>query len=304
MRRVLNVIAVLLGIVLLAVVGLAVAIVVDRGQGPGRLAALANVTAPGVSGPDVAAYVARPSGAGPHPAVILIHEFWGLRDDMVAKADLLAAQGYVVVAPDLFRGVTTDFLPTAIYNVVSTPAETQNADLAAVYAWLVSQPDVDVSRVAVAGFCFGGGASLRYSLTNPDLAATVVFYGQVVTDPAQLAQLPGPVLGIFGGADSSIPLDQVQAFEAGLEQAAVPHTISIYDGQPHAFVTTVDAIAAGGAPGEAWAQMLAFLDENLKRAPGVVASPARSANVPDDRWAYAFRLAWSHLFETDSHSHH
>jgi len=302
MRLVGRIVLSLLGIVVTAGLVLVAAVAIDRSQGVGRLAHIATVRVPGRTGPDVDAYVARPIGPGPHPAVILIHEFWGLRSEMTAKADLLARRGYVVIAPNLFRGVTTEFLPSAIYNVIATPVSEQNQDLDAVYSWLSAQPEVDADRIAVAGFCFGGAASLRYSLTNPDLSATIVFYGQVVTDPEQLAHLPGPVLGIFGGADSSIPLDEVRGFETGLEQAGVEHTVTIYPDQPHAFVTDVEAIAAGGAPGEAWAEMVAFLERSFAEAPGGGPEHQLRDPIADGRLMFALRLAWSHLFES-GHSH-
>lgn len=304
MRWVIRIVAVIVGIVLVAVVGLAVAIAVDRGQGAERLAPLVNATVPGLTGPDVAAYVARPSGPGPHPAVIMIHEFWGLRQDVVDKADLLAEQGYIVIAPDLFRGVATDFVPSGIYNVVTSTTANQNEDLDAVFAWLSAQSDVDRQRTAVAGFCFGGGAALRYSLTNADLAATVIFYGQLVTDSQQLSRLSGPVLGIFGGADPSIPTEEVRAFDAALEEAGIAHTITIYDGQPHAFVSTVEAIQAGGPPGDAWVEMVSFLDQALLLNQASSESPMPAAGLPDERLLYAWRLAWSHLFAMGSgHGH-
>ena len=304
MRVVIRILGVLVAVVLVAIVGLGIAIVVDRSQGGGRLAAVANTTVPGTTGPSVAAYVARPAGPGPHPAVIMIHEFWGLRPELTAKADLLAEQGYLVIAPDLFRGVTTDFLPSAIVNVVTSTNDAQAEDLDAVYTWAASQSDVDRQRIGVLGFCFGGGAALRYSLTNPDLAATVVFYGQPVTDAEQLKRLSGPVLGIFGGADASIPQEDVRAFDAALNQAGIAHTVTVYDGQPHAFVTSVEAIQAGGAPGDAWAQMVAFLEQSLKTTSAHVQTPRSVVDLRDDPWGYAFRLAWSHLFEMGpAHAH-
>ena len=304
MRVVIRVLAVLVGLVLIAIVGLGVAVFVDRAQGGQRLALVSDTVVPGTTGPDVAAYVTRPAGPGLHPAVIMIHEFWGLRPDVAAKADLLAEQGYLVIAPDLFRGVTTDFLPSAIVNVVTSTSAAQAEDLDAVYTWLASQSDVDRQRIGVLGFCFGGGAALRYSLTNPDLAATVVFYGQPVTDAEQLKRLSGPVLGIFGGDDASIPQDDVRAFDAALTEADIAHTVTVYDGQPHAFVSSVDAIRAGGAPAEAWAQMVAFLEQSLKATSAHVQTPRSVVDLRDDPWGYAFRLAWSHLFEMGpAHAH-
>lgn len=298
---------VLLGILFLIggfILFLAGSIVVDALVGGGRLDKLANITVPGVNGgPDVRAYVAKPAGDGPFPTVIMIHEFFGLNESIVSKADLLAQEGYMVVAPDTFRGSTTTWIPRAIYQVITTKPEAVNADLDSVYAWLESQSDAAQDRVGVAGFCYGGRASLLYSLHNNRLAAAVVFYGSPETDPAVLKNLPGPVLGIFGGADQSIPLANVDAFEKGLEAAGVPHQISVYDGQPHAFVQNADGIKAGGAQGEAWSEMLVFLEKNLK---GDSSSRGESVSIDYQApfaWKYYAMLVFEHAFGTASHMH-
>jgi carboxymethylenebutenolidase len=298
---------ILLGILILVVgfvVFLVGSVIVDSFLGADRLDKVTNMTIPDTSGePDVRAYVARPDGEGPFPAVIMIHEFYGLNESIISKADLLAQEGYLVVAPDTFRGSTTAWIPRAIYQVITTRPEAINADLDSVYAWLESQPDVDADRVATAGFCYGGRASLAYSLHNPQLAATVIFYGSPETDPAILKTLPGPVLGIFGGADQSIPVEEVKAFEAALTQAGIPHEITIYDGQPHAFVQDAAGIQAGGAQGEAWAQMLAFLETNLKNRSAVSHVVALSDYKAPFDWRYYSMLVYEHAFGTASHMH-
>ncbi len=283
---------------------LPLSIFVDSLLGADRLDALTNTTIPGVNGgPDVRAYIARPEGDGPFPTVIMIHEFYGLRESIVGKADLLAKEGYIVIAPDTFRGATTSWIPRAIYQVSTTKPEEVNADLDSIYAWLESQMDVDANRIAIAGFCYGGRTSLVYSLHNNKLAATVIFYGSPETDPAVLKNLPGPVLGIFGDADQSIPVEEANAFDQALGEAGVVHTISIYAGQPHAFVEDVDGIQAGGAQGEAWAEMLAFLDANLKYASSTRNGEAISYSAEFD-WYYYAMLAYEHAFGTASHQHH
>lgn len=289
---------ILLGIILL-VVGLAVflagSIAVDYLLGRQRINAVTNTLIPGSGGPDVRAYVARPSGSGPFPVVIMIHEFYGLNASIASKAEGLAAEGYLVVAPDTFRGSTTAWIPRAIYQVVTSKPEQVNADLDSVYAWLEQQPEADSKRTAVMGFCYGGRTALVYSLHNHRLAATAVFYGQPETDPAVLKTLPGPVLGIFGGADSSIPQADVQAFERGLTEAGVPHEITVYPGQPHAFLHDMESIRAGGAQGQAWAQLLAFLKANLMDGSvnHRVTPAAYRAAFPV---GYYLRLAYAHLF--------
>ncbi len=268
----------------------------------GRLDAVTNTRIPNPSGPEIRAYVAKPATPGPSPAVIMIHEFWGLNEDIRQKADLLAESGYLVVAPDMFRGSSTGWVPRAIYQVVSTPVEQINADAGAVFDWLAAQPEVQADRIAILGFCFGGRTAMLFSLQQPKLAGTVIFYGSPVTDAERLKALPGPVLGIFGGADNSIPLEVVRAFEAGLEQAGVPHTISIYDGQPHAFVSSVEGIRAGGVQGEAWNEMLQFLEETLKRGASAQRAPSALVRANDFiGWGYLWALAWLHAGAGHSH---
>ena len=176
-------------------------VAVDALVGGGRVAALTNTAIPNAAGQSVAAYVARPPGEGPFPAVIMLHEFWGLKEEIAGKADALAEQGYVVVAPDMYRGQTTDWLLRAIYLDLTVPEAQALGDLDPVFDWLQEQPNVDPDRIVVMGFCYGGGKALQYSLRNPELAATGVFYGSLERDPAVLGQLPGPVLGAAEGDD-------------------------------------------------------------------------------------------------------
>lgn len=250
-------------VALLAVIGaIAISIPVDRWLARGTVERLANDTAPGPDGP-VHVYVAFPSeGEGPFPLVVMIHEFWGLDEATIGKAELLAEDGYVVVAPDLMRGRTTRWLPSAIWQTLRTPDERVRADLDAVLAAaddLAPELAVDAEQLAVMGFCFGGRQALRYALERPQVRATGVFYGNVPGDADALARLGGPVLGVFGAEDGTIPLAEVEAFERGLEAAGVDHEVRVFDGVGHAFVTTTDAIASDPVQGEAWALLRAFL---------------------------------------------
>jgi carboxymethylenebutenolidase len=260
---------ILLGLLSLAmglVILLAGSVAIDFAIGGERINAVTNTTIPGQNGgPDVRAYVATPPGDGPFPVVIMIHEFYGLNESIVGKAQGLAQEGYLVVAPDTFRGSTTAWIPRAIFQVITNKPEQVNQDLDSVYAWIEAQPNAVADRVGIVGFCYGGRASLSYSLHNDQLAATVIFYGSPVTDPQVLRSLPGPVLGIFGGADNSIPVEDVHAFEAALNQAGISNEIALYENQPHAFVTDMESIRSGGVQGQAWAQMLEFIEKNLKQ---------------------------------------
>ena len=299
-RVLLGVLVFFVGFVVLLVGSVAV----DYALGADRLDSVANTTIAAINdGPDVRAYVATPGGVGPFPTIIMIHEFYGLNESIVSKADLLAEEGYLVIAPDTFRGSTTTWIPRAIYQVISSKSENVNADLDSVYAWLESRADVDADRIAIAGFCYGGRTSLAYSLHNNQLAATVIFYGSPETDPAILKTLSGPVLGIFGEADQSIPVEQVNAFDAALTEAGVSHEITIYDGQPHAFVKDAEMIRAGGAQGEAWGQMLAFLEKNLKNLGTYKNNHAMSAYRLPFAWKYYVMLVYEHAFGTARHMH-
>ena len=300
-RRVLLWLALLLGSFVLGLAGI---IALDYARDDGRIEAVTNTVVPGTNdNPDVRAYVAKPEGDEPFPTVIMIHEFYGLNERILSKADLLAEDGYLVIAPDTFRGSTTTQIPRAIYQVITTKPETVNADLDSVFAWLEASADVDPERIATLGFCYGGRASLGYSLHNPDIAATVVFYGFPETDPQILQVLPGPVLGIFGGADQSIPLDDVNAFEQGLETAGIPHQISIYEGQPHAFMRGADEIRAGGAQGEAWNEMLSFLDANLRQSQSTSLNRFATSNsyITSFELHYYLMLVYEHAFGSASH---
>jgi carboxymethylenebutenolidase len=297
-RFLLGLLSLAMGLVILLVGSVAV----DFAIGGERIIGVTNTTIPGQNGgPDVRAHVATPPGDGPFPVVIMIHEFYGLNESIVGKAEGLAEEGYLVVAPDTFRGSTTAWIPRAIFQVITNRPEQVNQDLDSVYTWIEAQPHAAVDRVGIAGFCYGGRASLSYSLHNDRLAATVIFYGSPVTDPQVLRSLPGPVLGIFGGADTSIPVENVHAFEAALNQAGIPNEITLYANQPHAFVTDMESIRSGGVQGQAWGQMLEFLQKNLKQGGAAHTPVSIQAYANPFDWKYYLLLVYEHTIGTDGH---
>lgn len=278
MRIFKRIVAWALGIIAVLVLTLVASIAVEGWLGNGRIDTLTNTRVSSVGNPDVRAFVARPDGEGPFPAVIMVHEWWGLNNKIVEKAEELAKQGYVVVAPDTLRGSSTDWIPRAIYQVATANTAQVNTDVDAVYTWLTAQPDVVADKIAIMGFCYGGRTSLLYSIHNPQIAATGIFYGMADTTPEQLAALRGPVLGIWGGADASIPLAEVDALAANLEAAGVSHTFRVFEGQPHAFVKSVAEIQQGGPQQEAWNDLLVFLDNALNGSASV--APTTPSGVP------------------------
>jgi carboxymethylenebutenolidase len=211
-------------------------------------------------------FLAGPEGPGPHPAVLLLHEWWGLNEGMTILADALAEEGYVVFAPDVYRGRVTAQVPRALFWRLTTPPEQVEADVDAALAHLMALPNVDTERVASWGFCFGGGHSLLLGLRQPDeVPLTIVYYGDIVTDPDLLEPLVNSrgVLGIFGEEDRQIPVEDVSEFESALNTLAIPNEITIYPGVGHAFVNE-DNFDQPGAAGEAWRQAVDFLDRHFK----------------------------------------
>lgn len=299
MKRILGRIALIAGgLVAALILLLAGMVLIDGLFGPARLDAITNTRIVNPRGPEVRAFVARPAAPGKYPAVIMLHEFWGLTPEMIGKARALAEEGYIVIAPDVYRGSATSLVPRAIFQVISNPAAQIDADLDAVFAWAGSQPDVRAERIGIMGFCAGGANSLRYSLGNGKLAATIVLYGQVVTDPQRLKSLSGSVLGIFGEADTSIPLEGVRAFERGLKTAGVPSRVSIYPGQPHAFVGSIEEIRKGGPSGQAWAEITSFFKATLMADTPPVRNTAPSQIADAFDWGYWLQVALLHAGHT------
>jgi carboxymethylenebutenolidase len=298
-----------IGILVLGVLALAVLLggglfVWDATLGP-KATDYTNVTFSSADGATVHGYLAQPKEPGSYPAVIMIHEFWGLNQHIQTMADDLAARGYVVLAPDTYRGQTTGQIPRAIYLRVNTPQERVMADLQGAFDFLKTQPNVDARRIAVLGFCYGGEMALQHALRNAELAATVVFYGSPVTDPAQLGALletKRPVLGIFAQDDQQIPPAEANAFQTALNAAGIPNTVTIYPNVGHAFVQP-ETIAAGGAAADAWRQTIEFLDANVKnkaahgveRAQPVAYHAAPNFVVPARGALYWCTVAVSHL---------
>jgi carboxymethylenebutenolidase len=150
----------------------------------------ANVEYSDASGNELLGYLATPESPGPYPAVLLIHEWWGLNEGMTVLADALSEEGYVVFAPDGYRGNVTSMFPRALWLRITTPTEQVEADIDSGLAYLRGLDNVDGEQVASMGFCFGGGHSLQLGLRQSEnLALTIMYYGAVVTDPNLLRPL-------------------------------------------------------------------------------------------------------------------
>ena len=199
------------------------------------------------------------------PAVIMIHENKGLNDNIKKMANLLARNGYVVLAVDLFKGeVTTDRNRSSeLSQYVRDNQHIATANLKSAVKYLSSLPNVNPEKVVSLGWCFGGGQSLELALNSQDypLAATIIYYGRLLTDKSSLANIKWPVLGIFGDQDKSIPVDSVKAFEMSLNSNGIPNEIYIYKGVGHAFANPSGENYAPRETQDAWQKTLAFLEK-------------------------------------------
>jgi carboxymethylenebutenolidase len=188
------------------------------------------------SGDDtVSAYLALPDGAGKHPAVIVIHEWWGLNDWVKDQAQKYAAQGYVALAVDLYRGKVATNQDEAHILMRGLPDDRGIRDLEAAFAYLSSRPDVNAGKIGSIGWCMGGSWSIKLAVDQPKLAACVVNYGWLPSEPALVAKIKAPVQGNFGAEDQGIPPKDVKAFETAMKTDGKIADIKIYDGAGHAF---------------------------------------------------------------------
>jgi carboxymethylenebutenolidase len=261
--------AILLGIFLIVFLALAALVWWDATFGK-TAQDYANTTYPAPDGTTLYAYVAKPAAPGPHPAVIMLHEFYGLNQAIVEQADALAREGYLVLAPDKYRNQTTELIPRALLLRLTVPEERVMQDIQSAFDYLQSQSDADPQRIAVLGFCYGGEMALQHALRNSELAAVIVLYGSPVTSPeglGVLAQSKSPVLGIFAEHDQTIPPSEARAFEQALTTAGIPNQVTIYPGVGHAFVQP-ESVAKGGAAKAAWESIIQFLEKTLKSTLG------------------------------------
>jgi carboxymethylenebutenolidase len=201
------------------------------------------------------------------PAVVMIHENKGLNDNIKNMANLLAKEGYVILAVDLFNGeVTTDQKRASelTQSIRDNPAAAIT-NLKSAVKYLASLPNVNPEKIASLGWCFGGQQSLQLALNSEEhpLAATVIYYGRLVTDPETLSKIKWPVLGIFGDQDQSIPVTTVEQFEEAVTKNGITNEIYIYKGVGHAFANPSGDNYAPNETKGAWQKTLSFLNKYL-----------------------------------------
>lgn len=197
------------------------------------------------------------------PAVIMIHEWLGLNEHIKNQADILAKEGYVVLAVDLYRGeVATE--PSRAMELASSvrnnPASAIE-NLQSAVNYVKSLEMVNGSRIASLGWCFGGDWSLQLALNSTEnpLAATVIYYGRPVTDTTSISRIDWPILGIFGDQDQAISVESVKQFASALNASDITNEIYLYEGVGHAFANPSGDNYAPKETADAWQKTLAFL---------------------------------------------
>lgn len=212
-----------------------------------------------------------PEGPGPHPALVVVHEIFGLNADLRRILDLLVGEGYAVLAPDLYSpGLRPLCVARTVVDLVRGAAGTETlARLGEARAWLGRQPEVDDARVGVIGFCLGGGFALVAAAAH-DYAAASVNYGLVPKDTAVLEGVC-PVVAGYGGDDRPFR-DAPQRLETALDRLGVAHDIKVYPGVGHSFMNRslpgwiAERAPAGydeDAAADAWRRIFAFFGDHL-----------------------------------------
>ncbi len=226
-----------------------------------------EVTYATVDGSEVTGYLSMPEGAEPGslPAIVVIHEWWGLNDNIRKMTDRLAGEGYAALAVDLYQDKSAQD-PAGAKKLMQQamgrkPMLQKNLSQAIDYLG----DEMKAQEIGVIGWCFGGGWSLQTTLMAPDrIDATVMYYGRVDVSKEELAKINSPLIGFFGSEDQGIPVESVKEFRATLEELGKTADINVYQGANHAFANPSGQTYDAKAAEDSWSKATAFLAENLK----------------------------------------
>jgi carboxymethylenebutenolidase len=233
-----------------------------------------EVQIPLPDGKSLRAAVFTPDGEGPFPGVLVLHEIFGLNDDMRRIAGRLAGEGYVALAPDLYsHGNRAICLTRVLMETFIAKDRGALADIEAARSHLAGRPDVDANRIAAIGFCQGGGFALAFAARG-GLRAAGVNYGRVPKQQGELAKVC-PVVGSYGRDDKML-LPDSERLEQYLSALGIPHDVKVYDGVGHSFMSfdnqpgwmarlpTPMKVGYDEASAEdAWGRILAFFSEHV-----------------------------------------
>ena len=209
-------------------------------------------------------FLAVPDKPGQYPGLVVIHEWWGLNDWVKEQTEKLAAQGYVALAVDLYRGKNATDPSEAHELMRGLPQDRAIRDMQAAFDYLAARKDVKPGRIGSIGWCMGGGFALQLAIHQPRLVACVVNYGALPTDPNDMQQIGAAVLGSFGADDKGITPADVQAFEKTMKGLNRFVNVKIYPGAGHAFENPNNTTGyRPEAADDAWKRTVAFLHNAL-----------------------------------------
>jgi carboxymethylenebutenolidase len=207
-------------------------------------------------------YLAKPSSSQPKSALIVIHEWWGLNEDIHLMANQLAGLGYTALAVDLYDGQTATKPKDAfqLSTNLSNNEATALANLKTAYDYLKNE--VGAEKIGIIGWCLGGKWSLRGALMLPkDIDAAVIYYGSLIDDKEKLATLEMPIIGFVGTKDRLHK--QFIAFDEDLKALDKNASIHFYDGARHAFANASGTAYEPVAAEDSWQKTVRFLAEHL-----------------------------------------
>jgi carboxymethylenebutenolidase len=217
------------------------------------------------------AYLAEPTAAGRHPAVIVVMEAFGLNGHIEDVARRIAAEGYVALAPDVYyrslpdNKVGYNELPKAIALMQKLKDDQVVADLRGALDHLAAKANVDAAKIGITGFCMGGRLSFLAACELPDrIAAAAPFYGGGIAGLLGKAdKIRAPLQLFFGDRDAFIPQDQVKAIDAKLRELKKTYSLENYAGADHGFFCNDRPSYNEKAAGDAWTKLKAFFKKNL-----------------------------------------
>ena len=222
-----------------------------------------DVTFPG-QGASLTGHLALPPGDGPHPAVVVIHEIFGLNEQIRDVADRFAGEGYVALAVDLFADrnralCMARFMSGLLLNALDHQGI---RDLRRSLDWLASRPEVAEDRVGVVGFCMGGSFAIAWAATDDRLRAAAPFYAQNPR-PFEAVRRLCPVVGSYPGRDFTAPMGR--RLDAALEEAGIDHDIVVYPDARHSFFNDRNPRSYDPAASEdAWHRTLTYFERYLR----------------------------------------
>jgi carboxymethylenebutenolidase len=210
-------------------------------------------------------YLAVPESGG-GPGTIVLQEWWGLEEHIKDVCDRFAAEGFFALAPDLYRGETTDQPDEAEQKMMAMSMERAEADMRGAVDFLAGQDGYQGEGVGSVGFCLGGGLSVWAATLNPKVRAAVTFYYVMPHGKPDFSKIAGPVQGHFGTADDFVGVDDAKALESEIADASGrPVEFHFYEGDGHAFFNDTNRLGTydADAAQQAWSRTIGFLRSNL-----------------------------------------